>query len=176
MNVYKVGELYNPRKTKWPEVAQYNYRGGEHELVVFLRDPVSEEVEAVRTGKASFGLYATRTHIILLYEFAPGLPWSDAPFTIWRVSPSERTIPQLLDPGHRILLPVTLVNCETGIVMALRVTTLSAEFSSALTSAIIAQSRTGYDAFKYNKDLDSIYRKYTTTQLLGHCIARSSQE
>lgn len=52
MHAYEVGQLYHPSLRSWPETPQYNYRSGEHELVLFLASPSLREVEDVREGEA----------------------------------------------------------------------------------------------------------------------------
>lgn len=53
MHRYEVGQPYHPSRRAWPEGAQYNYRQGQHELVLFFQSPTTREIEAVRHGQAA---------------------------------------------------------------------------------------------------------------------------
>ena len=50
LHLRQVGELYHPGVRSWPEISQYNYRNGEHDLVLFLTKPSETEIHAARTG------------------------------------------------------------------------------------------------------------------------------
>ena len=44
---YEVGQLYHRNRTQWPQAAEYDYRGGRHELVIFIPDLEEREIEAL---------------------------------------------------------------------------------------------------------------------------------
>jgi hypothetical protein len=50
MELLEVGKPYIAGHTQWPEAVEYNFRGGEHELRLFWRDPSVREVEGPRGG------------------------------------------------------------------------------------------------------------------------------
>jgi hypothetical protein len=181
LHEYRVGEWYSPTRTTWPDgVAHYAYRGGVHELLLFLSSPTPNEVRGVRQGEAEFGLVAQGPLIVLLYRFAsppehpgarprPGaaLPWGDAPFTVHRVSEAERTLPELpSSPEERALLAVMLIDAATGIIRAIRVVSLSPAFTSALEEAIREQARLPYEAATYDRLLDALYARYPSSDAL----------
>ena len=93
MYLYEVGKLYSSR-TKWQELAQYNYRGGEHELILFLAHSSSKEVSDLQNGISEFALYVENDLIILLYRFGQSIDWSDAPFSIHLVPPRGKSASQ----------------------------------------------------------------------------------
>lgn len=174
-SVYRVGELYHPTRRSWPEVALYQYRGGSHELVLFLPRPTSREVRAVRQGLASFAFYADQNLLVLLYAFGDGLPWSDAPFS-WHLLPeAERVLPPETRGEERALLSVVLVDAETGIIRALRVVTLSPTFTRLLHDAIREQAARPWpgDAL-YDAQLAALYQRYPSTTALLKVSARDT--
>ena len=81
MALFEVGKPYNPNKQKWLEASQYSFRSGQHELVLFFRNPTAQEVDAVRRGTAEFALSVELPLIVLCYRFGNGVPWSDASYT-----------------------------------------------------------------------------------------------
>jgi hypothetical protein len=96
MPVYEVGKPYRPDREIWPLGAQFNYRGGVLELVLFLDQPTPRQVEAVKTGTAGFGLYDERGLVVLMYYFLHdqgGVPWSVAPYQYHLVPEAQRVPP-----------------------------------------------------------------------------------
>ena len=175
MPTYSVDALYNPNRTSWPECAQYNYRGGEHELLLFWRAPARDEVNDVRKGEAEFALLVEGDVVWLLYRFGNSVRWSDAPFTIHRVPEAERALPTVaLGAKQRALLHVTLVDAGTGRVKVLRAISLSHEFSIALHEAILAQAATLWDSASYDVQVDAAYERYPdSSSMVAKAVART---
>jgi hypothetical protein len=180
MYEYKVGQPYNPNVKNWPETPQYNYRQGEHELVLFFNKPSISETLAVKQGKAEFALTVKDDIIFFLYRFGQPvvINWSDAPYTWHLVPEAERTIlpEQLPATGEkRVLLRIILVDATTGLICAIRIVTLSPSFTSRLNQAILEQSQKPFDAKSYDMQLQQAYRSYPeSSQLLKLAIARSN--
>lgn len=173
LHEYAVGQLYNPSKTSWPEGVTYNYRGGGHELIMFLSCPSPEEVYGITKGKAEFGLLVQKETIFFLYQFDHGmkpygLPWSDASFQWWLNKPEDRTLPNPEPTDlERALLFVCVVDADTGIIAGMRSVTLSPEFTAALHKAIRQQARTAWEGqMKYDHALARLYARYPTTQAM----------
>lgn len=118
MHVLEVG---GPYPSRLPESVQYNYRAGQHELLMVLGGLSGREVQDIRRGTCEFALYVEGPVIDLLYRFGQAIPWSDAPYS-WHLAPvRERTLPEL-EPTleTRAVLSVVLVEARTDIVRALR--------------------------------------------------------
>jgi len=170
---FEVGKLYNPNRTVWPEVAQYNYRGGNHELVLFYNRPRKSEVKAISQDSAEFALYVSGQQIVFLYRFNV-VDWSDAPFTIHRVPVEERTMPPEPVELERELLQVFLVDASNGILCVLRALTMSPEFTRILHAAIRAQAEMPFNQAAYDRELTIIQRRYSPSQLVELAAARFS--
>ncbi|MBI3654031.1 MAG: hypothetical protein HY231_23620 [Acidobacteria bacterium] len=168
MYKYEVGKLYHPARTQWPEVTQYNFRAGQHELVLFLNNPTPREREALRRLPCEFGLRVEQDVIFLLYRFGGDVPWSDAPYSIHLVPESERQIPAPeLSAETRTLLQVVLVDARTGLIVAMRAVTLSPEFTAALQHAIYEQhERPWIGASAYDAQIQQAYEKYPTSEAM----------
>jgi hypothetical protein len=170
---YEVGKPYGgpPR----PEGVEFNFRGGECELIVVLCSPAPSEVEAVRAGKAQFGLYKEGDQILLCYKFGV-MPWSDAPYHHARLAeagvPEEQRRlppdPDMLTPESRAVLHVILLDTR-GIVRVLRAVTFSPEFTRALFSAIRDQAARPYHRGAYEAGLDRLYAQFTSDRLAAAC-------
>jgi hypothetical protein len=176
-HVYEVGQFYDPLRRQWPEGAQYGYRSGGHELLLFFRTPSSREVRAVEFGPAEFALVAEGPLLVLLYQFrvvpypgarlAMAIPWSAAPFTIHRVPTDERVLPELPDdPEQRAVLGIILIDADTGIIRAMRAVTFSPAFTAELEEAIRQQAALPYDSDSYGRLQAALERRYPTTEVL----------
>jgi hypothetical protein len=171
LHEYKVGALYNPGITRWQERVAYLYRGGGHELVMFLDRPTPEEVEGVRTGRKEFAVAVVGPIIFFLYRFGrrqgdkrPGdaIPWGDAPFSWWLLPEAERSLPNPEPTApERPLLSITLVDAATGIIKLLSVVSLEPVMAAALNAAIRAQaSDASFDTGGYDRALQQAYGRY----------------
>lgn len=165
----RVGAPYNPARRVWPETAQYSYRGGGHELVLFLRRPTPAEVAAVRGGASEFALYHHEDQICLLYRFGrpgEGIPWSDAP-TSWHLVPAaERVLPPATSGAERALLTVVLVDAADGLVRALRTVTWSPAFTAAVHAALRDQAARPWSEALYDANRTLLYARYPSTEAL----------
>lgn len=160
---YQVGALYNPRRTSYPETGQFNFRSGQHELVLFYRSPTAKEVAEVRSAPFSIGLFVDLPSIVLLYRLGKS-PWSDAPYSWHLVPEAERTLPAVADSAEtRALLLVFLVDASTGILRAMRQVTMSPAFTHALHDAIHHQASLPWSSGEYDRHLQGLYRRFPSS-------------
>jgi hypothetical protein len=158
------------------DATQYNYRGGQHEMLIFMSRPLSTELEAIQRGTWQFGLLVRPEVLFLLYK--PGsMPWSDAPYSWWQVKrrlPEEAVEPFDLPTEHsRALLTVIVVDAATGLVAAIKGVTFSPGFTQALHDAIRAQMAHEVSAAAYDQAVTRYYSIYTATeQMLPQLAAR----
>lgn len=178
MHLYQVGKLYHPGRRQWPERIVYEFRGGGHELLLFLASPSSREIEAVRSGETEFGIILDPPVIVVLSRFSlQGKPvsTSDSPYSWWLSAEEERALPNP-EPteAERIVLSVTLIDAATGIIKVLRALTLSPEFSRLLHQAIRDQAATPYPGNAvYAAALDRLYRRYGSPEsMLAKSLVR----
>lgn len=164
VHIYEVGKPYSSR-ANWPELAQYNYRGGEHELVLFFNQPTHDEIRAVSKAWVEFALYSTDTQIVMLYRFGAAIPWSDAPYSIHLVPPEQRTLPPETGPEEGALLHVVLVDASNGIIRAMRAIAMPPGFTQALHAAIREQAQLPFTRATYNGALESLFAHYTSAEL-----------
>lgn len=166
-----VGQPYAPGVTQFPECAQYNYRAGVHELVLFYGSPSKAEVLAARKGRAEFALALPSPQVIILaHRFGDDLPWSDSPYSWHLVPEHERDLPSAdIEQSMRAQLHVILVDAATGIVRALRLVTLSPAFTRTLHAAIREQAALPFDG--YDRALREVYARHPSTDSL---VARAA--
>jgi hypothetical protein len=109
---------------------------------LFFHQPKPIEVQAVKQGKATFGLVVKDDLIVLVFKFG-SIPWSDASYTWHRVPADERTLPKSPDElrsEERATVTVFLVDADTGILLAIRQVSLSHDFTVQLHQAIRDQA------------------------------------
>lgn len=171
MPIYEVGKPYNPNVTRWEELPEYNFRSGQHELLLFFRAPTGAEIESVKTGAARFAFTVEHDVIFLLYEFKPGVNWGDAAFQIHLVKPDERKLPEPEATETRALLSVMLIDADTGILRAMRAITFSPEFTRALHEAIRQQAAAPFDPDTHRARVQRIYARLDTNDLRRRAVA-----
>lgn len=177
-HLYQVSHPYHPDRKVWPQASQLNWRGGELELVLFFDRPSRHEVEAVRVGRSEFALYDADDLVVVSYRFdgkRATVPWSDAPYQWHLVPVADRVLPpepEAMTTETRVGLHVVLVNAMGGLIEALRLVTLSPEFTQALFAAIRRQAERPYDTTTYDRTLDTLYRRYTSEQLVAASSVR----
>lgn len=172
----RVGAPYNPKRRTWPAAAQYNYRGGEHELLLSCERLSDAEAEAVSRGEASFALFVEANVILLLFRFGPeagpGLPWSEAPTSMHLVPEQERIAPGANE--SRATLRVVLLDADTGIVKALRLVLLSESFTQALHQALANQLHAAWEPALFDERLTDIFAQYETRELVRYASHRTN--
>lgn len=147
----EVGQPYAVGRTSWPEAAEYDYCGVEHELRVFVRSPKAREAEAVRRGKYQFALVQGPFVFFLMYRFGKAIKWSHAPCS-WQLASGERqaAAPAAIQTAMHAPLRAVLVDAQTGLVRALRTVTLPPGFAHDLKRALRwlfpLAARADYDA------------------------------
>lgn len=157
-------EVGKPYRGAFPpqDSFQYNFRGGQHELVAFVSRPTMVESQELRKGTVQFALLTEGDLIVLCIRFG-SMPWSDAVYSIHLVPPDEAGLPDPGDEGgeKRALLTVIGVDRGSRNVLALRAVTFSAEFTAALHEAIRAQASRPFpgDA-EYSRQIADLYRRY----------------
>lgn len=174
----KVGELYHPDRTEWPEAVEYNYFSGTHELRFLLKNPSRYVTEVIRKMPVQLGLFLQDDIILLVYKFTdykkqlvPVTGYS--PFSIHLVPESLRSLPKIhAGSEYTEELHIHLIDAETGILRAARSVTLSTEFTEALCRAIIEQSGVTLSD-DYNDHLLEIDRRFPDNEILmEQCIQR----
>jgi hypothetical protein len=175
MQIVAIGKPLFEERCELPEAVEYSYQSGDHTLLLSMKNLHPQEIEAVRESEAEFGLHCENEVIFLLYRFGEALPWSDSAFSWWNVAEEDRRIPApQSNPAERILLKIILVEAATGIVKAIRVTTLSPVFTEKLHDAIREQA-TGEEFSRDEFVIRSLalYKNRTPAELAATAIVKT---
>jgi hypothetical protein len=136
-------------------------------LLLSFRNASDREVKSIRKGACEFALATEGPAVFLLYRFAGGLPWSDAPYSVHILPEQHRPDPAVYTVQQRLPLWVLLVDSRTAIIQAQRVVTLSHDFSVALAAAVNAQLLATWPGKEeYDRQLAEVYRRHPTTESL----------
>ncbi len=175
MQIVAIGKPLFEGRTELPEAIEYNYQAGDHTLLLSMKNLHPKEIEAVRQEEAEFGLYCENSIVFLLYRFGKALPWSDSAFSWWNVSEEDRRIPEpQANPAERILLKIILIEAATGIVKAIRVTTLSPAFTAKLHDAIREQAMgEPFSRAEFVTRSLAVYKNQTPAELAAGTIVKT---
>lgn len=167
MELYTVGKPYPGGLL--PPSNNYNYRQGQHELIVSMPDLADSEISDFRSGEARFALTVLDSVIFLSYKFGDQ-PWSDAPFN-WHLVPTEmRSEPPVTTGDTRAILFIILIDAKNGIVQALREITFSPRFTRLLHANIVEQIKSPVSREQHYADVDDAYQRYTSDELVNLAI------
>lgn len=170
MTILEVGKLYHPDRARWPEGGQFNYRGGQYELLLFYGQPTTREQYDIQRGDYSFAVLVEGDIVIFLYRFG-GQNWADCPYSYWMAPEVERVPPAEVFPGSP-LLQVALIDAEDGKVQALRAITLHESAARKLHKAIFLQSQNSpLSRADYDRQVNALYQ-HSTDQLLRRAKAQ----
>ncbi len=138
--------------------------GGECRLDIFWNDITREDVWRVANGKVSFAVwYSDDKDLFFLYRFE-GCRWSDSVFSAMALPEEQRVRPPFMGPSERLLIQITLVSCETGLVQASRRLLFSHALSKKLCLAVDKHFYTNYirswSREEFEARVNRVYQKY----------------
>ena len=162
ISTYRVGEFYHHGQNNWREAAQFTYHPSGPELTIFQRDISDDFITAVQRGPAEFAMIVDLPLIVLAYRFGNSISWNDIPYC-WHLQPAGRRLMPTLNPSPeaRVLLWVSLVGANDGIIHAQRGLTFSPSFTLALHHAIRAQAMTSFNAEDCTSAISRLYVNYS---------------
>lgn len=176
--LYRVGGLFDPGRTIWPEGSHlWIDNDGDVRLGIFVPDPHRREVTAVQAGASRFAWTEQSHNGFLLFKFGD-TPWTDTPFTPHRLSTPFQA--DLRPRGTHSRMVTTLVNANTGRIAALRMCTWPAYFlNHVIVSVRRLKTRHFYqpdavaamqDFYRRHPDGPSLYRLVSTLPPGASCL------
>ena len=144
--------------------AIFNYDKNVSMITILLSHIQGYEIKAVKKAPITFYLNKLANVIFLSLDVGRALMF-DCPYSVHRVNPDERQIPN--DPGPGMGLPVTvvLVDSETAIIRAVRVTTFSRQLTLLFAKLVMQQMEEPYDCDFYEADLREIENRYSPEEM-----------
>jgi hypothetical protein len=166
----KVGKLFKAGVTHYEEMPEYNYRSGVHQLLIAMQHLRPEEIEAVRSARASFAFTVIKDVLVFQYRFGSVLSWSDAAYTWHKVSVAEQQLPPEVAGEQRAMLEIVLIEATTGIVKVIRAVSFSPTFTRRLHQAIRQQAVRPFSP-DYDSQVRQIFAAFSSSQLRHKAIA-----
>jgi len=141
----------------------------EYELLISLRRPSEQQLDAVLHGVAEFALAVEDPAILMAFRFGDAIPWSVA--TYERGEPTSHRMGYPVDrssrPERRAHLDVLLIDTESGQPRASRSVVLWLDFSRRLDDAVCDQSRSRFDPSEWRRARSRLERRFPTAEILA---------
>lgn len=133
-------------------------------MYLFLDSPTEKEIEGVRKGKLQIGIAPMPPVLFIMAKINGCGGWMDMPFTIRKYQNEIFTLPEIED-NQGILLQITLIDCRTNVVKAIRAVSLSTDLSRAMRDEFIKQIKAPYSDSNYLNTVTTIQGQYSSNAL-----------
>lgn len=154
-----VGEIYSSKHSEYSEATQYCYHNGLHELVLFWSRPTLKETNGFQKQPVALALHVEQSVLFLLYRIEDTCEWSDVAFNIHQLRPEERIVPADAT-GSSAPLQMTLVNADSGIILAKRMLSIGPAMTQALRHTLQEQVQTPCSRLEYMEQVKHAYARY----------------
>lgn len=176
IGAYEVGRLYPGAQPPLQPSVRYQYRSGEHTLLIIADNLTAQEIDDARRGEAQFAVAQVERIVFVLWRLGDAWRWSDCSYS-WHLEadrdPSQSVPPDEPSDESRALMQIVLVAAETGLIQVLRAVTLSPHLTRAMHTAVRAEAAGPWaGAAEYDQRLHRVYARYTTRDLLGAASAK----
>ena len=165
MTSRQVGEIYSSKHSAYSKATQYCYYNGIHDLALFWSRPTLKEQNDFLKHTVEFALYVEQSVLFLLYRIADTCEWSDVAYNIHQLRDREQEVPADL-PDSRGKIQITLVNADSGMILAKRMLSISPEMTQALRHTLQAQSRIPCTRSEYEAEVKLAYARYADTDAM----------
>lgn len=159
MTTRLVGEIYSTKHTQYSEATQYCYYNGVHDLALFWASPTPKEITGFLNQPVELSQLVEESVLFLLYRIVDVCEWSDVAYNIHQLRDEEREVPADI-PGNRDRVQMTLVNADSGIILAKRMLSISPAMTQTLRHALQEQMRTPLSRFEYESQVQQTYARY----------------
>ena len=159
MSSRQVGEIYSSKHTEYSEATQYCYYNGVHDLALFWARPTLKEINGFLSQPLELAVYVEQSVLFLLYRIVDICEWSDVAYNIQQLRPEEQAVPADV-PGNRAGVQMTLVNADSGIILARRMLNISPAMTQALRHTLQEQTLTPLSRYEYEAQVQQAYARY----------------
>lgn len=159
MTSRQTGEIYSSKHTEYSEATQYCYHNGVHDLALFWARPTLKEINGFLSQPVELALYVEQSVLFLLYRITDTCEWSDVAFNIQQLRAEEQIVPADA-PGTRAKLQMTLVNADSGIILAKRMLNIGPAMTQALRHTLQEQMQSPCSRLQYESQVKQAYTRY----------------
>lgn len=163
----EIGKPYPGDRTSWPDGwFGLAYANGHTILALAEERPSLASIERFRRGPMHFALHYEQGVIFFLFRIEGAWDWSDNAFSIHLVPPEARGSGD--NPGtHYAPVTVAMIEAGTGLVVALRVATMSPRLVRQLRTYIDHQLVRPFSAQAHQAAIEEVYRRYPHPKALA---------
>lgn len=159
MTSRQTGEIYSSKHTEYSEATQYCYYNGVHDLALFWARPTLKEINGFLSQPVELALYVENSVLFLLYRIIDTCEWSDVAYNIQQLRAEEQIVPAD-PPGTRAKLQMTLVNSDSGIILAKRMLNIGPAMTQALRHTLQEQMQSPCSRLQYESQVKQTYARY----------------
>ena len=159
MTTRLVGEIYSSKHTEYSEATQYCYYNGMHDLALFWNRPTQKEINGFLSQPVELAVHVERSVLFLLYRIVDICEWSDVAYNIHQLRADEVVVPAEIS-GNCARVQMTLVNADSGIILAKRMLSISPPMTQALRHTLQEQLQTPLSRFEYEAQVQDAYARY----------------
>ncbi|MGV8934057.1 MAG: hypothetical protein ACOH1I_05505 [Gallionellaceae bacterium] len=161
----QVGEIYSSKHSEYSETTQYCYYNGMHDLALFWSQPTPKESNGFLKQPVELALHVEHSVLFLLYRIVDICEWSDVAFNIQQLRTEQREIPHDA-PGKQAQLQLTLVNADSGIIVAKRMLSMGPAMAQAIRHTLQEQLAVPCSRLEYETQVKQAYARYLDTDAL----------
>lgn len=154
-----VGEIYSSKHSEYSEATQYCYYNGIHDLALFWARPTLKEINGFLSQPVELALYVEQSVLFLLFHIADTCEWSDVAFNIQQLRAEEQFVPSE-KPGSLAQIQLTLVNADTGVILAKRMLRIAPAMTQALRHTLQEQLQIPCSRLQYETQVKQAYARY----------------
>lgn len=173
MNMQKleVGQIAPFPSKRGPSL---NYTGSGFDLVINLPDLTPREISSYKSGSYRFDLLEKNQLMLMLFEFKPGCPLSDAPFHMSQYQDDRAAnLPETIEDGQGFALQIIVIEQRSQKIKALRTIGLPTKFSRDMLDLCHKQLDNPLSKSEYNEAVNHVYNNYTTRQLVRYSFSKA---
>ena len=159
---YEVGKRYN--EFKGGDGPKFAIDDAGASLIVQFSDPEPEEIEQFREGKPFEIKFTTLYGVIMISVKIGNLNWMDAPY-----SPNlskGNTKYQMPQDGQGLALSIFFADSVTGELKHFRIVGLSTRFTQEIVKEVMSQKMAPFNIEEYYRNVDKIYQRYHTKDIV----------
>jgi len=160
----KIGQVI-PKFIGHAEGTLFNFDSSGANMIVFFNNPMPDEIAQFESRKKFEMRMIELSGIIFITAKIGNLDWMDFPY-----SPhlsKERPIFKDIRPGMGYSITLMLVNSQNGKLEHLRFIGMSEHFSKAFKNVAEGALRKPFDKNSYNMNLNTLFARYTTKQIVN---------
>lgn len=138
-------------------------------LILNWKNIADKELNNIKNGDFKMRITYYDNIAFILAKFS-GQAWMDAPYTAWL--DGDLPITAIFLPESELKLKIVLVDAETNTIKVSRTVNIDLETSRRLISCVQVQMENQFDQKEYLSNLEKIYRKFNTNDLVKLSIER----